>query len=113
MVDRLTKPVNMELNYDARKLKYETREQVGKNYLKWRWITATGEAQLHSMKLLSWGVFAAGVLINPLFLLLLVLLIPKILGAQFYWGDMLDEQEKYLGKYVLRVDGVKGGKLID
>ena len=113
MVDRLTKPVNMEFNYDAAKLKYETREQVGKNYINWKITTSTGTAQLSLMKFIAFGVFAAGIFVNSAFLLLLVLVIPKLLSAQFYWGDMLDEEEKYLGKYVLRVDGVKGGKLID
>lgn len=113
MVDRLTKPVNMELNYDGTKLKYETREQVGKNYVNWKITTGTGAAQLSMMKLIAFSVFAAGIFVNSAFLLLLVLVIPKILDAQFYWGDMLDEEEKYLGKYVLRVDGVKGGKLVD
>lgn len=109
MVDRLTKPVNMELNYDATKLKYETREEVGRKYVNWKITTSTGAAQLSLMKLIAYGVFAAGIFVNSAFLLLLVLVIPKILSAQFYWGDMLDEEEKYLGKHVLRVDLNGGG----
>jgi hypothetical protein len=112
MVDRLTKPANMELNYNAKKLKYETREQVGKKYLEWKMITYTANAKLKGLKFLTAGIFVSGILVSPLLLLLLILLIPKVLSAQFYWGDMVDEENKYLSKHVLRVDK-PGGDLID
>ena len=100
---------NVEITLDPRKLSYQNRKDVGREYFQWIITVESLKAKLRAYLMLDACVFILAFLFGGYFLLALLPLIPLTLKTQFDWGDKLDDKTVWESKFVTRVDCIEGG----
>ncbi len=105
---KLVEGQNIEVTVDPRKLPYDSRKAVGRQYFRWITLVESLKLKYYAFMAVDFVVFLAGLLASPFFFVLLLPLIPLTLKAQFVYGDKLDDKEMWESKFVTRVDCISG-----
>lgn len=105
MPGKLAQADKIELVFSGKNVKYQTRKDVGSDFLHKRYLLYEAKSKLATLKFLNIGVLGAGFFMSPVFLLALVLTLPQMFQAQFYYANLWDENDTWENHYVARIDG--------
>ncbi len=101
---KLVKGHNYEINLSPDKLKFERRDEVGGEFIKWHVLVT-------KLKIRYWNFFGLTLVLIALSFIfsewLLIFLVPLMIHTfktQFDWGDKLDDQETWNSKFLTRMD---------
>lgn len=103
IVNKLIDGRNIEISVPTKQLHRQKRKEVAHEYYDWLIRVETRNAKYVFTKLIGAGILIAG-FFQPLILLLLIPLWQITMKAQFDWGDLLDDKERWESKTVVRMD---------
>jgi len=105
MPGKLVGSDEIELSIKGDKLNYQTKEEVVRDYMAFRYMVYDAQGKLAFIMMANLAIFALAIFVNLSFLLGLFLTFIPTMKAQFNHADLLDEQQRFAGKHVVRVDG--------